>query len=635
MKLRYIFTALVAGLALLTSCEKQEIKTQLDEVQVSSSYVAIPMEGGSTQILLTATDSWQISGAPDWLTVEPASGSAVEEQTVAFSAEKTVDGRTATLVIECAGKTQYINVLQGVPGITPATCAEVINGIEGKTYLVTGICTAIANTQYGNWYLNDGTGELYIYGTVDGKGDYNWKSFDIAVGDEVTVQGARVTYGSTIEFVDALFISVNKSLIKVETPEEEPVLPIEGGELEVSLMCKGEGLGVEIADDAKSWLGVSSLDPGANKVVFSATPNQGGDRSTVVIFKTTDGKKDYTAELKITQKGAILEVSVADFLAAEVGETLYRLTGVVSKIANTKYGNVYVKDWSGEAYVYGFSNWADYSETLKVGDIITLVGKRADYKGSPQVGSATLEKLVPVKEVSIAEFNSMPDSKTDYYMVTGTISSIKKAEYGNLYITDGTDELYVYGCYPGYGAPKEAQKGFLEAAGIEVGDKLTMIGYKDTYNGLIELCGGTYFSHEKPSADEPAPYSIALKYELGANAYDDGLATVNGHKDLKTVKIGTSSKVGDYTITVPAGTKKLVFNAVAWKNNTAVVTLKAGDKEIAKIEGVAGNEGATGNAPYTITVEKDTYTVAYDFAAETQVNVSSDKRVIFYGIKAE
>ena len=25
--------------------------------------------------------------------------------------------------------------------------------------------------------------------------------------------------------------------------------------------------------------------------------------------------------------------------------------------------------------------------------------------------------------------------------------------------------------------------------------QLTMIGYKDTYNGLIELCGGIYFSH--------------------------------------------------------------------------------------------------------------------------------------------
>lgn len=634
MKLKYIFTALVAGLALL-SCQKEEPKTHLDEVQVSSSYVAIDQEGGSTVITVNATAEWNFTGAPEWLNIEPLSGAAGEDIEVTFSADKTIDGRTATLLLNCDGKSQYINVIQGLPVISPATCAEVINGIEGKTYLVTGVCTSIANTKYGNFYLNDGTGELYIYGTVNGKGEYDWSSFGIEVGDEVTVQGARVTYGSTIEFMDALFISVNKSLIKVDsTVPETPALGKEGGELTVNLVCKGKGVSVEIPEAAQDWLSISAIDATNNVVTFRAAENLGGDRSVTVVFKTTDGKKDYTAELTISQEGSILEVSIADFLAAEVGETQYRLTGVVTKVANTNYGNVYLKDWSGETYVYGFSNWSDYKETLKAGDIVTLVGKRADYKGSAQVGNAVLEKLVSVKTVTIAEFNALPDSKTDYYMVTGTVSSIKKAEYGNLYITDGTNELYVYGCYPGYGAPKgDAQKGFLAKAGIEVGDKLTMIGYKDTYNGTIELCGGTYFSHEKASAD--ATYSIALPYVLGSNAYDDGLATVNGTKDLKTVKIGSSKASGDFTITVPAGTKKLVFNAVAWKGTTAVVTLKAADAEIGKIENVAGNDGATGLAPYTITVEKDTYTFSYDFKAETKVNITSDNRVVFYGIKAE
>ena len=73
----------------------------------------------------------------------------------------------------------------------------------------------------------------------------------------------------------------------------------------------------------------------------------------------------------------------------------------------------------------------------------------------------------------------------------------KENDYGNLHMTDGTNELYVYGCYPGYGAKGDARKGFIKAAGIEVGDELTMIGYKDTYNGLVELCGGIYFSHKK------------------------------------------------------------------------------------------------------------------------------------------
>ena len=40
----------------------------------------------------------------------------------------------------------------------------------------------------------------------------------------------------------------------------------------------------------------------------------------------------------------------------------------------------------------------------------------------------------------------------------------------------------------------DARKFFIAENGIQVGDELTMIGYKDTYNGLVELCGGTCFS---------------------------------------------------------------------------------------------------------------------------------------------
>ena len=118
------------------------------------------------------------------------------------------------------------------------------------------------------------------------------------------------------------------------------------------------------------------------------------------------------------------------------------------------------------------------------------------------MGGGQYEKHISVTEISLADFLTKPDDKNVYYMVTGTVKDLlssagKENDYGNLHLTDGTNELYVYGCYPGYGAPKgDAQKGFIKAAGIKVGDKLTMIGYKDTYNGLIELCGGTYFSHE-------------------------------------------------------------------------------------------------------------------------------------------
>ena len=60
MKLKYLFPIFIAMLALMTSCVDEETMTLLDEVQVSSSYVSIPVEGGSTSITITAKDSWTL-----------------------------------------------------------------------------------------------------------------------------------------------------------------------------------------------------------------------------------------------------------------------------------------------------------------------------------------------------------------------------------------------------------------------------------------------------------------------------------------------------------------------------------------------------------------------------------------------
>lgn len=248
---------------------------------------------------------------------------------------------------------------------------------------------------------------------------------------------------------------------------------------------------------------IANTTSGQNPVVtLRALPNEGGDRTGKVIFKTVSGGKEYSSELAVVQNGAIVTATVAEFLAAEVGNTQYRLTGVITNVANAQYGNVYIRDYTGEAYIYGIGGKGEFVALgLKEGDIVTLVGKRAAYKDSPQMGGGQYESHISVTPCTVSEFLAKPDSKTDYYMVTGEISSIANPTYGNLYIKDGDSELYVYGCYSGWGASGDFRKGFIEQSGIKVGDRLTMIGYKDTHNGTVELCGGTYFSHT--SVEQP------------------------------------------------------------------------------------------------------------------------------------
>lgn len=334
----------------------------------------------------------------------------------------------------------------------------------------------------------DATGKVYVYGTLDAKGNTkNFASLGLEEGDEVTIQGPKTTYGTTVELVDVTVLKINKSLIKVDSVYND-VLPVEGGIFEAYIITKGNGVSVEIPEDAKEWLSIVSIDQKGTDacVKFQAARNEGGDRSTSITFRTTDGKKDYTSKTELSQQGAIVEATVAEFIAAEVGATQYRISGVVTKIANTQYGNIYIKDFSGDVYIYGIKDFAD--SNIKEGDIVTLVGPRAEYKGTPQMTNAVAEDVKSVKTVTVADFLAAEESPSQYYQLTGTVSNIASTLYGNFDITDESGKVYVYGLLTGW---KGASKQF-ESLGIVEGDKITICGVRTSYKDSDRV-GSAFF----------------------------------------------------------------------------------------------------------------------------------------------
>ncbi len=500
---KYIFLSLVALLGIATSCSDDDPMTLLSEIQVSQSYVAIDANGGTTNITVTAKYDWSVGtdDIPDWLTVSPMSGSA-GTSTLSFSADAVDEARSATLHISCGGKEQIIEVIQGEgSGVTVATVAEILEGPSSKTYRVTGTVTAIANTSYGNFYMNDGTSEtdLYIYGTVDSSGQYNWASFGIDVGDEVTVEGPKSVYSGVVELVDATFISVTKSLISVSSVSpEDGVLPKEGGYFEVNLACAGDGVTVDVPTDAKDWLAISSISSqsGSAVVTFVAAENTAGDRSTTITFYTTANGTEYSCQTTLTQEGSIMPVSIAEFNAAEVGDTQYRIMGYISSVANETYGNFYLKDYSAETYVYGLDNFSSLG--IKAGDILTIVGKRGQYGETIEMVDAVLEEHTPITEIDVASFRALADDSSTWYRLTGEVvvssedgTKFDLDTYGNFALKDSTGEVYIYGVSTGVGGPT-AQFGTL---GVKEGDEITLICYKTSYNGLIEAGGAMYVSH--------------------------------------------------------------------------------------------------------------------------------------------
>ena len=666
MKLRNIFTILAAALAFaFVGCQEEE--RFLSEVKVSSSYVALPAQGGSQDIQVTAVGAWEFTGVPEWLTVSPASGSG--DATITFTAGETKTTNEVALELVCEGAVQTINVLQMTEKLEVpiSTCAEVTNGQDGVVYRVKGTVTSIANTTYGNWYLQDETGSVYIYGTLYDGAEKQFTKHGIEVGDIVTVEGPRKDYSGTIELVNVTVIEIEKSLIKVdEVSPEDSTLPIEGGEFTVTLTAKGEGVTVVVPEAAQSWLSVTGVSASASTTVvtFTAAANAGGDRETELTFKTTSNGVEYTAVAALKQIGSIVECSVADFLAQPVGTALFKLTGRVAKLQTGDYGNFDLVDGTGSVYVYGLTatkvekNDKSFpSLGIKEGDVVTLIGTRAEYNGKAQVGGpAYYVSHIGHKTATVAEFIAAAEDDTRY-MLTGIVSNIamdkndptKQSAYGNFDLTDETGTVYVYGLTAG---PVAKNDKTFPNLGIKEGDKVTIVGTRTSYNGTVQVGGPAYYiSHETPAEggdeggneggnEEGGEYASNVTFTTVSSTYTDGVATVNGVENVATLKFGTSKKYGEATITLPKGTKKVSYYAVAWKGNPSKLEFSVAGTVLGTQE-VAANDGATGNAPYTITVtDADHYVINLPAALEadtvvTVKTVETGFRAIVFGVVAE
>ena len=506
MKFKSILILIFSTL-LLAGCSEDQVLGTFGDLNLSTTYISIPAEGGDVKVTLNAGEAWEFStekdfAIPEWITVSQTSGEAGKTE-LTFSAEASDAGREAELKIVSGTKSQFLKVRQGEMTASKATCKEVNEAPDGKSFVVSGTITKIVNTTYGNWYMTDGTAELYIYGTLDAEGkEKNFTSLGLEVGDKVTIEGPKSSYNGNPQMVNVTVLDIEKALLKIVSEATE--VDKEGGVLEIKLASKGKGAFFSVADECQDWISYSDaeyidgvpskLEPNpADTIVytFNIAPNDGSAREGSISFFANEGEPiPYT----FTQAGGIADVTVAEFLAAEVDDAKqYRIVGHVTGFNNYN-NNFYVKDYTGEVYAYYVNT---QGQTLAIGDFVTVVGKRSEYKGTPQMPKGTLlEKYTATPEVSVAEFLTKEDGNDVYYKLTGTITEIKNAQYGNVYLQDANgDIVYVYGLLPGYGATGAAKQGLVEAMGLKVGDTLTIVGNKASYKGDPQVGNAVYMSH--------------------------------------------------------------------------------------------------------------------------------------------
>lgn len=306
---------------------------------------------------------------------------------------------------------------------------------------------------------------------------------------------------------------------------------------------------------------------------------------------TTESTTEATPALP--EAGSTLTIAEAIAIAPNAdADTKYYITGEITSITSTTWGNMYIEDETGSIYIYGLydeeGNRYDAMETKPaVGDTITVYTILSTFYDTPQAKNATLTELVPGEvEVDVPEDGSTltveealaiaPYSGDNKYYITGEVTGTYRdtwATYGNLYITDETGEILIYGLFNEDGTVRYDA---MEVQPI-VGDTITVYTALTTYNQvgqaknawLTELVLGE--GHEEENPEESTGATEGTEESTGAT---EGTEESTGATEGTEESTG-SNVSGDTGTQTPGDTLTVFVGLLAVSTvGLAVVTSK-------------------------------------------------------------
>lgn len=377
-------------------------------------------------------------------------------------------------------------------------------------------------------------------------------------------------------------------LVKAEAPAPELLaiaqteweLQKEAGVLDIPATVNAANVSVSNTASWLQYVGVKVID-GVSNLEFNYSENTEAARAATVTVTASDGTIEASVELSISQLGGIVDATAAEINAAEDGPAEYRLTGYISEDTGSEYGNIYIKDYTGEVYVYGVldengesKQWANMG--INAGDIITVVGPKSSYNGNPRLKDVTVEDHKAVTDATLSEFIAAGVAEDVWYRLTGTVDNIYNTEYGNFHLLDDAgNDVVVYGLVAGWGGPSKE----FASLGIQEGDVITIVGVRDEFNGTIQVGDAFFVSKESGSAEEPAGNVEVLSFselypEIDGEAFnlENGETYTWGGLTVTSVSVGNTSNriwAADHSLRVYGG---------------GSITFNAGDKVITKVE---------------------------------------------------
>ena len=261
--------------------------------------------------------------------------------------------------------------------------------------------------------------------------------------------------------------------------------------------------------------------------------------------------------LTIPQALAIAELAGTSYTTQK-----YYITGIVTNLYNTQYGNFYIKDDAGnEICIYGLysadgnTRYDAMSYKPVEGDEVTVYTVLGMYSTTKQGKNAWLDEVVAHTH-DYSESVTAPTCTAAGY-TTYTCSICK-----NAYTADETEAL-----------GHTTENGTCDNCGLTIGGSEPVIGTLATFtfgaNGSAShVDPNTKFSNGKS-------YTVngyALTFSSATNCYDGG----RDAKGNSCMKMGTSSKTGSFTVTVADDVTEVVIYVAQYKANATKISVNGG-----------------------------------------------------------
>lgn len=474
MKLKYIITA-IASAVLFAGCQTEPMVGSFEDFTIDKTFVSIPMEGGSADVAITAAEDWEVTQhydtgkkddnkkpimdyAPSWITLSSTKGAAGQSH-LTITASATESGREVELQLKSGSKLQHLIVRQGVLDAVEGTCKEANEAPVGKNMTVTGKVVEWYNNaeKYGNFYIEDETGKMLVYGLEDKDGklqNYPLASWGIELGDVVTVSGAMGEYKGDPQMVNARCLKVVKALISVLSEPAEVDQP--GGNIEVKLTFKGKGAYASVLDNASEWITLigSTVTPGVPTLFekspadtalfkFHVSENTGDQtRKGTVMFVSSsldDKNNTITTEMPyvISQKGQWIPTNIAEIVSTmeDGSKETISFSARLANEAVVSYVNgntAYIEDASGAVILFKTDHGLTAGQTIKG----YITGKICWYNGAQEMTD------IDLTEATVAEGGEIPETVitlADLLKDDDTYKSnlIRRVKIEGVEITDG------------------------------------------------------------------------------------------------------------------------------------------------------------------------------------------------------